>query len=151
ELRFQLSKSDDRFEARWDLASGTCSLWRLTGGQEKELGQAATAVKKKGTYQLRFANVDNRLTVWVDEELPFDDGVPYDAPADRGPTGANDLQPASIGVRGGAVRIRKLSLWRDTYYTVTVQPSSADAPGIQEILMSGMTEAKKEEKFHELL
>jgi signal peptidase I len=151
ELALELSKGVDRFQARWDLASGTCSLWRRTPRQEIKLESAATPVQKKGTYRLRFANVDERLTVWVDDKLVFGDGVIYEAPSNRKPSGANDLQPASIGVRGAAVRIQKLKLWRDTYYTVTVSPSSADAPGLREIYTSGMSDADKEKKFHELL
>jgi signal peptidase I len=151
ELVLELCKGIDRFQARWDLTNGTCSLWRLSRGKETKLESAATAVQKKGTYRLRFANVDERLVVWVDEKLPFGDDVIYDAPADRLPTRANDLQPASIGIQGGGVRVQKLQLWRDTYYTVTVSPSSADAPGLHEVLTSGGNEAAKEKKFHELL
>jgi signal peptidase I len=148
ELVLELSKSGDRFQARWDLTSGTCSLWRLAGGQEIKLASAATAVRKKGTYHLRFANVDERLTVWVDEKLAFGDGVIYDAPSIRRPT-ANDLQPASIGIQGGGVRVRKLQLWRDTYYTVTVDQRLADAPGMRDI--GGGDEAERERRYHELL
>ena len=60
-------------------------------------------------------------TVWVDRELPFDNGVSYDPPkgaADRAPTW-NDLEPVSIGGRGNAsLSVHHLKLWRDTYYTV---------------------------------
>jgi signal peptidase I len=151
ELVLELSKGVDRFRARWELTTGTCSLWRLHSGEQTELGSAATAVQKKGTYHLRFANVDERLTVWVDEKLVFGDGVAYEAPSNRRPSGDNDLQPASIGVQGSAVRVQKLQLWRDTYYTVTVSPSSVDAPGLQEILTSARDDGEKEKKFHELL
>src|SRR5262249_45877402 len=77
--------------------------------------------------RVRFANVDERLTVWVDGKLLFGDGVSYAAPRRalsdgksepvRGPFEPNDLEPASIGVKGGAVRIDQLKLYRDTYYT----------------------------------
>jgi signal peptidase I len=117
ELVFELGKGVDRFQAQWDLATGTCTLWRLEGATEpRKLASKPTALKK-GTYQLRLANVDQALHVWVDGDLPFDqEGVTYEAPAERGPT-ENDLQPARIGVRGGAVSVQKLQLWRDTYYT----------------------------------
>ena len=39
-----------------------------------------TALKKPGTYHVRFANVDDRLLLWVDRSLPFGDGVPYTPP-----------------------------------------------------------------------
>jgi signal peptidase I len=147
ELVLELAKGVDRFQARWDLTSGTCSLWRLGGGQEVKLATAATAVRKKGTYHLRFANVDERLTVWVNEKLPFGDGKVYDAPGIRRPM-ANDLQPASIGIQGGGVRVQRLQLWRDTYYTVAVGETWADAPGVREILQGS---GDKERRLHELL
>jgi signal peptidase I len=121
EVLLEVSKGVDRFQARWDLASGVCTLYRLTRNQEEKLDSKPTAVNKPGgTYRLRLANVDERLTVWVDGSLPFGDGVPYTAPAParRGPREANDLErPASIGARGAAVAVRKIKLWRDTYYT----------------------------------
>lgn len=126
ELTAELSKGDDRFQAQWDLSSGTCRLIRLTYGsgqeppKEQELAKKETSLKKPGTYRLRFANVDERLVVWVDGSLPFGDGVPYDPQPDRmknGTSKPNDLEPASIGVKGGAVNVSDLSLWRDTYYT----------------------------------
>jgi signal peptidase I len=127
-LVLELSKGVDRFQARWDLSSGVCSLSRSTLGEvaEKKLGEARpTALKGKGTYRVRFANVDERLTVWVNSSLPFGDGVEYEAARELGPHAENDLQPASIGVQGAAVSVTKLKLWRDTYYTLN--PGRADA------------------------
>jgi signal peptidase I len=120
ELRLELSKGIDRFQARWDLATGQCTIFRITDGREEKLDSRDTPLKKKGKYRLRFANVDERLTVWVDSSMPFGDGVVYSPPRQRGPTD-NDMEPASIGVRGGGVTFSKLKLWRDTYYT-TLEP-----------------------------
>jgi signal peptidase I len=124
-LTLQLSKGQDRFEAVFNLQEGTCTLRRLTfeerGGtlklkDEKVLERRPSPLSKPGTYALRFANIDERLVVWVDGKLLFGDGVEYDAPERRGPT-VNDLQPASIGVQGAGVKVQHLKLWRDTYYT----------------------------------
>ena len=135
ELWLDMARGVDRFQARWDLASGRCALWRLQDGKKPEkLKEADTAVKQPGTYHLRFANFDERLTVWVDRDLPFGDGVAYPrawyynpdkmvegkrAPGweNTGPT-ANDLKPASVCSKGAAVKLRHLQLWRNTYYTV---------------------------------
>jgi signal peptidase I len=118
ELILELSKGPDRFQARFQLQTGVCTLLR----NGKELASKLKGIKGTGTFRLRFANVDRRLTVWVDRELPFDDGQGYDPPrAGRrilhGPDERNDLEPASVGARGGAVlSVGKLKLWRDTYY-----------------------------------
>jgi signal peptidase I len=120
EIILELSKGDDRFQARWDLSTGTCRLMRVRNGSAEELAKKETNLKKPGTYRLRFANVDERLTVWVDGSLPFGHGVPYEPIGDRSindKAKGNDLEPASIGVRGGAVNVSDLTLWRDTYYT----------------------------------
>jgi signal peptidase I len=121
----ELSRSADRFQAVWDLASGRCSLWRIHNGTEEEtpLGSVETKVKK-GTYHLRFANVDRRLTVWVDNRVVEwsggAQGVDYETPdTDADLPKKNDLEPASIGADGAAVRVQKIKLWRDTYYTVS--------------------------------
>jgi signal peptidase I len=117
ELCLELSKGVDRFQAAWDLRTGECALYRLgkRGERSKELGRQPTRLKGTGEHQLRFANVDARLAVWVDRDLPFGEGVTYHEPREWGPQ-ENDLQPASIGSKGAAVRVHHLRLWRDTYY-----------------------------------
>jgi signal peptidase I len=119
ELVLELSKGVDRFQAAWDLSTGICTLKRITGGRKTVLASKETALKKPGKHTLRFANVDERLLVWVDKTLPFaDDGVNYLPPKQRGPTEENDLRaPASIGVHGADLKVSHLKLWRDTYYT----------------------------------
>jgi signal peptidase I len=120
EFTLELSKGVDRFQAVWDLGTGKCTLWRLAMHKEPQELQTAQTPLKKGTYRVRFANVDQRLTVWVEyavvEWKDHAVGVDYVAPDDERPTD-NDREPASIGSKGAAVRVRHLSLWRDTYYT----------------------------------
>ncbi len=136
EFILQLSKGPDRFQARWQLASGKCSLIHvLDAGTDHEkqetLKEADTSFKGKGTRRrLRFADVDDRLTVWVDGALPFrtsdgHDGVDYEGRNDIAPT-ESDREPAAIGLAGGAVRVDNLRLFRDTYYTQ--QPGPSDMP-----------------------
>jgi signal peptidase I len=125
QIILELSKGVDRFQARWELPSGQCKLVRLTGSREEELASMPSALKPGRSHLLRFGNVDERLMVWVDRRLPFGQGVDYTPPPQSGPF-ANDLQPASIGARSLALQVRKLRLWRDTYYTL--KPGDGDAP-----------------------
>jgi signal peptidase I len=126
ELVLELSKSVDRFQARFNLATGECTLIRLKDG--KELDKKPTDLKK-GTHHVRFANVDDRLVVWVGKSLPFGDGVAYEPASEHAPVRENDLErPASIGVQNGGVSVHKIKLWRDTYYTV--KPGPADVSGV---------------------
>jgi signal peptidase I len=127
EFCMELTKGVDQFQACWDLQSGDCTLVRIgEDGKRVVLGTKATRLKGPGDYDLRFANIDERLTVWVDRELPFDDGVTSPPPAKRGPT-RKDLQPARLGSKGAAVQVSQVKLWRDTYYTV--RGTSPDASG----------------------
>jgi signal peptidase I len=133
ELWLELARGEDRFQARWNLQDGHCKLWRIgPNGGETELNDAPTRVKQAGTYLLRFANFDDRLTVWVDRELPFvGEGVNYDPAGPPGPT-KNDLRPALIGSKGAAVKVHHLRLWRDTYYTATTgEPDARSLPHAQ--------------------
>jgi signal peptidase I len=132
DLVLELSKGVDRFRARWDLSSGMCTLLRVTDDRETKLDSKPTKLTRKGTYRLRFANVDDKLTVWVDGSLPFgEEGVIYTPALESGPTKENDLdRPASIGVRGAALKVNHLKLYRDTYYTVGQRPSDSDVAGI---------------------
>ena len=127
ELVFELSKGHDRFRARFDLASGQCALIRVANDDaEQELDSKPTSMTKAGKYTIRFANVDERLLVWVNSSLPFGDGVNYAEPRQRGPWAENDLKrPAGIGVKNGTVTVSELKLWRDTYYTVNINFSDA--------------------------
>ena len=149
----ELSKGINRFRARFDLEKGMCTLFKQGPKEAKEnkwaeLAVQQTNVKKPGTYLLRFANFDARLTVWVDRQLPFGDGQSYPPPEVRDPKNPedakltwdelqkrrgprrNDREPASIGSQGAQVQIRNVRLWRDTYYTLDA--SSADAAGFHE-------------------
>jgi signal peptidase I len=134
ELRLELSRGVDRFQARFNLQTGECSLVRLNeswdgqprekplalnwpAGDDSEPAKRPTALKQSGTYRIRLANVDERLTLWVNDDLPFGDGVKYPPADSPGPT-ANDLAPANIGISGARATVAHLSLWRDTYYTL---------------------------------
>jgi len=140
ELWLELSKGINRFQARWDLASGICTLIKKgPDGKEEVLDSKPTRLKAPGNYLVRFANIDARLTVWIDRDLPFDNGREYPPPeirgpgetkldeaalqARRGPT-ENDLEPASIGAKGSDFRVSGIKLWRDTYYTQNANRAS---------------------------
>jgi signal peptidase I len=129
EFFLELNKGVNRFQARFDLATGKCTLSRIPEiGPTEELGAADTPLTT-GTHSIRFANFDSRLTLWVGNALPFGDGAAYDPPEFGGKDfygpRKNDLEkPASIGVKCAGVQISDLRVWRDTYYTMSA--SNAD-------------------------
>src|SRR5207253_352415 len=136
EFWMELNKGVDRFQAKFDLEKGLCTLYRvdMKDGKERvrELGSKECGLKGTGTHLVRLANFDARLTVWIDRTLPFADGVAYD-PIELGtkdaPVPLNDilarcgprendlLRPASLGAKNTGAAVTDLRLWRDTYYT----------------------------------
>lgn len=148
EFVVELSKGIYRFQAHCDLATGKCTLYKVNdlasgAAKKEEIGSAMTRLKTPGSYQVRFANIDARLTLWVDRDLPFNDGIEYAPPEmpgpdekglkfddevlikRRGPT-RNDLEPASLGSKGARLKVNHLRLWRDTYYTTLVSGHDFD-------------------------
>ncbi len=135
-LILELSRGPDRFQASFDLADGTCTLFRLpesNSEKREKLDSQPTHVKGKGTYNLRFANVDDRLAVWVDDKVVFGDGVAYKSVEKLAPTKENDLdRPVSIGAPGAHVIVSKLKVLRDVYYTTGLdRPDVKDVVGFQ--------------------
>jgi signal peptidase I len=126
EIWLELVKGVDRFQARFALSTGTCKLVRIDRtAKAQELAEKKTSLNQAGGFRLRFANFDQRLTLWIEGELPFGDGVNYQASAAKGPTN-NDLEPVSIASKGGAFQVHHLQVWRNNYYTVEAARPDAD-------------------------
>ena len=137
----ELSRGVDRFRAVFDLTTGACTFKRIkdhkaAAAPDDDAGEVLatkpTDMSKSGRHHLRFANVDDRLLLWVDDSLPFGDGVRYTPAEQKGPY-ANDLEPASIGVRGGAVTVGKLQLWRNNYFTQMGPLGNEDYPQVDDL------------------
>lgn len=130
ELVLELSKGAHRYQARF--GNGQVALARVDANRNPDPAFAPAPRPCKvtaGTYKLRFANVDNKLWVWVDgRPIDFGTDAEYTAvepatydPADtakEGWTRANDVDaPAGIGARGEVPAVRGIRLYRDIYYT----------------------------------
>ncbi len=120
-VRLELIEAGVSNRCEIDLTTGRATLFH----GESVLGTPVqTDVAHSGRFELTFANVDDRLTLWVDGKLPFGDGFTYET--DRvhlAPTTA-DLEPARIGVRNAAIEAEGLKLKRDVYYTL--EPAESD-------------------------
>ena len=121
-LQFDLVEGGVVNRCAIDLETGEAILSR----DGKALGYpVATTVRADGrSRKLTFANVDDRLTLWVDGVTPFGEGVTYESNPEKHPSPtAADLAPVTIGVKG-TVEVSGLVLKRDIYYTVT--PNNID-------------------------
>ncbi len=114
-----------------DLVSGIAAVYH----GEAKLGEAGTALRGRGTHDFEFANVDDRLTLWVDGTAIFDDGLPYeDAPGTPKAPTARDLDPVGVAVRGAAARVSDLVLKRDIYYTQDPRDPDHKIGGVHEAI-----------------
>lgn len=127
-LLLELVEGVRRYRCRIDVPSGQATLSRNdeftadpNAAPEIVMAKANTPITGPGTYTLRFANVDDRLCLWINDGLlgsglvPFGDGAEFDAPANRRPQDA-DLTPVGIAAQGLAVRVSDLLIERDIYY-----------------------------------
>jgi signal peptidase I len=72
--------------------------------------------------------VDHRLTVALDGQ-PLFEPLDYDDPSVGPPA---DDSPIALGVRGGAMTVTDLKLFRDVYYTSTLGSSPRHPHGVNE-------------------
>jgi signal peptidase I len=148
EVALELSKGVNRFRAVF--GGGKVRLERDGPGAETFGNRERDCKVAAGKYQLRFANVDCKLWVWVNDRLidfgeegdylppnledegnfvdAAPDGagrrVPKNGAQDDGWTYKNDVDaPASVGAKG-QVTVRSLKLFRDIYYAPTTGSGS---------------------------
>lgn len=113
QIVFELVEGGERFQCLWDIASGQARLTHV--GEPAWQVEVATGIQGRGRHVWRFANVDEQLLLWVDDELlEAASYVSLSLPAPR-PT-PRDLSPAGIASRGARARARHLRLSRDVYY-----------------------------------
>ncbi|MBA4029964.1 MAG: signal peptidase I [Planctomyces sp.] len=89
----------------------------LAGDEEfRNIARSKSAVNTAGSFTLQFANVDQRLCVWVNGRLvEFDSETTYAPPALYGPQ-PRDLSPVGIYAKGREVDVQELRIFRDIYY-----------------------------------
>ncbi len=119
-LLLELVEGVRRYRCQIDLKSGTATLTHTDDlnpeGPPVTLGSAPTAVKQAGTYRFDFANVDDRLCLWINGSLiPFGTAAEY-RPAALPDPRDGDLTPVGLAARGATVEFSKLVVKRDIYY-----------------------------------
>ena len=117
---------------------------RLTRGTDLLIGGVPSPVHGRGTYDVVFANVDDRLSLRVNGAEPFGEGhILFPSPA--GPQDASqggkeaqavaptagDLEPAAITADGASATVSRLVLSRDLYYTLDPAHSDYDDPSLE--------------------
>ncbi|MCA9081677.1 MAG: signal peptidase I [Planctomycetaceae bacterium] len=125
ELLLELCEGTRWYRCRVELASGLARLEEVNSQLNERVKQVAsveTSLRGPGTYQLAFANVDDRLCLWINDALvEFGDGAliqSFGATENPLPTEV-DLTPVGIAVQGATVTVDQLVLERDIYYRGT--------------------------------
>ncbi|MDR1486202.1 MAG: S26 family signal peptidase [Planctomycetaceae bacterium] len=121
-----LVKGGVNFRCEIDLATGKAAVSIDGYADLFEPATAETSVKSKGNYKIMFCNIDEELRLIIDgKEIDFGTKNRYDKlcgekkdnplSRNRRPT-KRDLKPVGVGVRGSAVVIEHIQVWRDMYY-----------------------------------
>lgn len=119
-LLLELVKGVRRYHCEIDLKTGEAVLSHTddlnADGPPVVLGNASTKVKGSGRYRFDFANVDDRLCLWVNGRLvSFGGKGSYLPPALPDPQAA-DLSPIGLAARGCQATFSQLVVKRDIYY-----------------------------------
>lgn len=139
ELLIELCEGTIWYRCRINARSGEAVLEEVNSQldqQTTELARGMTPIRGAGKYRISFANVDDRLCLWVNDRLiDFKDGALL---SEAGATGNpfptdRDLTPVGIAATGLAATVSHLRLERDMYYRVGY-PGRSYAPVEHELL-----------------
>ncbi|MGB4740585.1 MAG: signal peptidase I [Fuerstiella sp.] len=119
ELILELVDGPQTFRCVVSLSDGTANLEVVSGDNREAttpMASGKTAMSSTGTYDVTFANVDDRICLWVNNKLiEFDASTEYTGSDVPQPTG-NDLAPVGIAIRNATGIASDLLLQRDIYY-----------------------------------
>lgn len=127
EVVLELVEGVRKYQCRFDVNTGKATLRRNDdlaanpAAVDHEMATAMTPVRGVGKYEITFANVDDRLCLWVNNGwmnnglIRFGSGAEFTSPENRRPQEA-DLAPLGFAAKGVAARMSDLVVERDIYY-----------------------------------
>jgi signal peptidase I len=128
-LLLDLVEGGAHFQCEIDVATGqtkiTCSdsaiQFQTADGVEVVSPTAQTNLKGAGKYRIEYVNADDRLNLWINNQLIEFDGADYTrdgiAIPKYSPSDPGDAEPAGIAAKNLEMRITRLQILRDIYYT----------------------------------
>ena len=128
-LILDLVEGGAHFRCEIDTKTGKASISSddpdvvFVDGEGKKVDQptGVTSLKGAGSYHLRYVNADDRLNLWVDDQLVEFDAAEYlrdEVPVPKwSPADAGDAEPLGIGFANGKMTVNRLIVSRDVYYT----------------------------------
>lgn len=135
ELSLELCEGTSWYRCLINPNSGKVRLLEINtqlDGRISELGTGTSPIQGVGHYDISFANVDDRLCLWVNHSL-----IDLGEAASLETAGAtensfpaeNDLTPVGIGALGIQATVSDLLLERDIYYRADFSPYSTQSAG----------------------
>ena len=128
-LILDLVEGGAHFRCEIDTKTGKASLSSddpdvvFINGDEEKVDQPTgmTKLKGAGNYDVRYVNADDRLNLWIDDQLVEFDAAEYlrdEVPVPKwSPQDAGDAEPLGIGFANGKMTVNRLIVSRDVYYT----------------------------------
>jgi signal peptidase I len=128
DLLIDLVEGGTHYTCRIDVSNGTAELsirdfdgQPLTFDDGQSARSASTRVQGIGTHNVRLANCDDQVLLWIDDEvIEFDGPTSYQAPADVAPkwsqANPGDMSPTGIGGKNVSLTVSSLRVLRDIYY-----------------------------------
>ena len=127
-IRLKLVEGGTSYICSIDVASGTASLSSdnqkvqfKNGDEVVEVPEGQTRLKGPGKYVLMFANVDDQLHLWINNRLVEFDAATFvrdEIPVPKwSPSNPGDAEPAAIGGENIELKLSRLRVYRDIYYT----------------------------------
>ena len=109
----RLSCNDDKVDTK--------VTFRDDAGQLVDQPVAQTKLRGAGDYHIEYVNADDRIHLWINNRLVEFDAANYTRTGIPVPTyhadDAGDAEPAGVGVVGSKVKLTRLKILRDIYYT----------------------------------
>ena len=119
EFVVELVEGPNTFQCVINLESGDVTLQVMESGvpeSVEELAKASTAMKQSGSFDVAFANVDDRICLWINNSLiEFDQATEF-VGSDVPQPSERDLAPAGIAIRNAVATVSDLMIQRDIYY-----------------------------------
>ena len=130
---FDLVEGGVHFQCAIDLANGNAEI--STRGDNGNVvfntsvggnPTATTAMKGRGKYKVRYAQLDDMVYLWINNRPVEFDGSDYQFKDNKRPfphytdEDPGDAEPLGIGAEGAELRINRLKVLRDIYYVAPV-------------------------------
>ncbi len=140
ELILELCEGVHAYRCRIDLASGVAKLFEIhqgLGNAEQPVAEAHTPLSTEGKYEIAYANVDDRVCLWINNSLvKFGEAANFNRDGGTGMSlpQKSDLSPAGLALRGASGIVHNLVIQRDVYYRAARSLTDSLERSVEELL-----------------